>query len=671
MVSLHHTIAAAGLAVLCGLPARALPLDPATVATLVAEAGTTDDYPDAATVTVLDRTTSDVEESGLAHVDNRVVIKVLTRAGAVATGTQRFDYDPATQLIEIRTVRVHRADGTWEDVDPARAVDVSQPAHMIYWGARMRVLQLPRLAVGDAVELETYRKGYMIAYLGESQADDDSRYIPPMRGHWYDVQLFQSNVPMREKTVTVRLPRTRPLQYQVVGGEVFSESTFDVDHFTYRFWKQDCPPLPHEWRGANARDTAPKVVMTTVADWPAKSRWFWEANARQFDATPEIRALVTDITHGLKSDEAKVAALNHWAAQNIRYCGLNMGEGEGYTLHPGPMILRERSGVCKDIAGMAITLCRTAGYEVYPAMTMAGARVEHTPADQFNHCVGAWKKADGTWEMLDPTWIPFSRFAWSRMEGEQDYVVGTPTGEELASIRAFTADDNAVALTLHGDLASDGTLRARVALRPNGAADTRLRRAIGETPRDQVESRLRSWCASLGAGAELVSWRAGDPLDFDHAMDLDLEVRVPGYATVGDRTVTWCSPAATLATTDYGGVVRLAGARADVDDETRTTPVFLWMAQAVTLDEDIRVPRGFTTDTDAPDRAPTWLAGHSGDIASCHLRAEPDGKTMRVRGTMQVARRVVPAADWLLFRAAVTAFADAASTRLVARRKGA
>ena len=42
----------------------------------------------------------------------------------------------------------------------------------------------------------------------------------------------------------------------------------------------------------------------------------------------------------------KIAAINHWVAQNIRYSGQTMGKGEGFTLHPGAMIFEQRSGVC-------------------------------------------------------------------------------------------------------------------------------------------------------------------------------------------------------------------------------------------------------------------------------------------------------------------------------------
>ena len=364
---------------------------------LIAAAGGADDHAEADVVVVLDHTEVDVEPSGLSHVVERRVTKLLTTAGCRDQASQRFNYDPASQLIEIRRVRVHRGDGSFVDLDASEAVDVTAPAHSIYWGARMQVLALPRLQIGDAIEIETYRKGFVIAYLaeGESSAADDERYIPPMRGHYYDVVLFQGGAPVIDKTYTLRTPRDKPLQYAVYNGAVFASTTFDEDHFTYRFWQRDLPAAKREWRSPGTSDYVPKVVMATVRDWGEKSRWFFEVNENQFAATPEIEAKVAELIEGKKSEEEKIAAINHWVAQEIRYCGLSMGEGEGYTLHPGDMIFNERSGVCKDIAGMSITMLRAAGLEVYPAMTMAGSRVESIPADQFNHCVGAVRLADG------------------------------------------------------------------------------------------------------------------------------------------------------------------------------------------------------------------------------------------------------------------------------------
>ena len=39
-----------------------------------------------------------------------------------------------------------------------------------------------------------------------------------------------------------------------------------------------------------------------------------------------------------------IAATVQWSADEIRDSGISMGQGEGYTLHPGPMIFEDRSG---------------------------------------------------------------------------------------------------------------------------------------------------------------------------------------------------------------------------------------------------------------------------------------------------------------------------------------
>jgi transglutaminase-like putative cysteine protease len=646
---------------------------------LIEAAGTVADYPDADVVVVFDRTEVDVEESGLSHVVQHTLTKILTERGACDQAMQRFDYDPASQAIEVRRVAVHRAGGTVENVDLAALADVTAPAHAIYWGARMLALGLPRLEVGDAVELETYRKGFQIAYLGDppgsvganggggaagGAAADESKYIPPMEGHFYDVVLFQGSSPQKEKTYTLHTPRDKPVQYSVYNGEVYAAATFDDTRYTYRFWLADQPAAPREWRSPGLSDYVPKVVMATVQDWGEKSRWFFTVNDNQFAATPAIQAKVNEITHGLKDEDRIISAINHWVAQEIRYCGLSMGKGEGYTLHPGDMIFNERSGVCKDIAGMTITMLRAAGFEVYPAMTMAGARVERIPADQFNHCVAALRRADGSFEMLDPTWIPFAMADWSRAEGEQNYVIGTPEGQDLTETRPFTAAENRTRLTVRGTIDANGTLNGELTLVGEGYADTRLRRSIGFAPKMRHAAQLEAWLAALDPAAELTGMELGDHRDVSRPFPITLRFRLPGYAAVGARTLHWQPLAPRLLMANYGGAFRFIAP--DLPDE-RSTPALIWYAQQVDIDEEIRLPKGFTAA--APERA--WTTGAAGDVAHCRFDCDAGQRKFAIAGSVAVESRTILPAEWPAFAAAVGMIEDFGATRLVARRKGA
>ena len=265
--------AAVLLALLCAA-AGAAPstgrTDPALLARIAA-AGTADDYPDAGVVTVFDSTRVVVEETGLSHRRQHTLRKALSAAGARDLAAQRFDYDPASNQVTILSVRVHRADSTFVEVDPAGAVDAFAPAHMIYWGGRMKVLALPRLEVGDAVEVTTEKMGFQIAYLLESQPDLE-RYVPPMRGHFYDVILFQKSEQLKSLHYRLIVPRAKVAQYSVYNGEVYSALGFTDSTLTYDWWVTDRPALKGEPYQPDLSDFVPKVVLATVPNWEEKSR---------------------------------------------------------------------------------------------------------------------------------------------------------------------------------------------------------------------------------------------------------------------------------------------------------------------------------------------------------------------------------------------------------------
>ena len=314
-------------------------------------------------------------------------------------------------------------------------------------------LQLPRLRVNDGIEVRTFRKGYSYALLRgrpggaaaraarRTRGSDDEKYVPPMPGEYFDIVLFGASEPVIEKRYVLALPSDKRLHSQIYNGPLYSSTTYSADSTSYSWWALDVPAMAEEMRGPEASDRMAKVVVATVESWEAKSGWFFDVNEGQFETTPEIQAKVEEIldAEGLTNatEERKAEALVHWVAQNIRYSGQTMGEGEGFTLHSGAMIFEQRSGVCKDIAGMLITMMRAAGMDSYGAMTMAGSRIETVPADQFNHCVCALRKEDGSFVMYDPTWVPYMNDIWSKYETEQQYLIGT--GTVSRSARSTTA----------------------------------------------------------------------------------------------------------------------------------------------------------------------------------------------------------------------------------------
>ncbi len=131
----------------------------------------------------------------------------------------------------------------WRLLSPV--LDYPAPARAIYWGAREKMIEVGRLEPGDAVEVWLFRKGFTYALLGDEPGDDD-KYIPPMKGQFYDIVPFYSDDPVMEKVYRATIPADKVLQYQFYNGEVQSSAVRQGDMMVYTFSKKDIKPLKRE-----------------------------------------------------------------------------------------------------------------------------------------------------------------------------------------------------------------------------------------------------------------------------------------------------------------------------------------------------------------------------------------------------------------------------------------
>ncbi len=639
----------------CTLPPGDSP--PVTAFTRLADAGDADDHPGANHIIVYDLAENRVKPSGVTYVDGYVLYKMLTPAGCRDRSVLRWGYEPWSSFIEITEVNIVRGE-EMISVDVSSVHDLPAPQSGIYWNSRIKTLQLPRLEVDDGVEVHVFRKGYSYALLegggsglpagrGLLAEPDDDKYIPPMPGEYFDIVLFQSSVPIVEKRYELTLPADKRLHSQIYNGPLYASTTYSEDTTTYTWWAEDVPAVTSEPRSPDMSDRVSKVVVATVESWEAKSRWFFDVNKDQFDVTPGIQAKVDEIFRDAGvargSEEEKAEVLVHWVAQNIRYSGQTMGVGEGFILHSGAMIFEQRSGVCKDIAGMLVTMMRAAGMDSYAAMTMAGSRIEEVPADQFNHCVCALKKDDGSFEMYDPTWVPYYNDIWSKSETEQQYLTGTSTGEPLASIPYSPPEGSPLNVRHEAELSEDGTLRGTFRLSGAGVMDSRLRGMVSMSRLTDIEDDIAYYFSELGEGIEIVKldYRAVD--DFSGNAWIDVEYVIPEYALPIEDGLEFKSPMAVL-TTENGWLCRSC-----VYDwgEERENDIFLWFTQLIDGEETIRLPRGYSID-DPP-------SSEEVDETFAYFKAggEADGRKLTVTERFEARRRLIPSDGFEGFKAAV------------------
>ncbi len=652
-------------ACVCGVaPAlRGAPPTPATpdaIAAMLKSAGGTKDYDKADVVYVLDEADVYVQTGGLATTETCQVFKILTNNGVRDKSVLRWDFDPDTNRVTVRSVRIHRAGGKVEEADVSQLA--TQPAieHMIYWGARQSLLSLPRLEIGDAVEVRTSKIGFNIAYLSNSDGaraaqEGGAGLVPPMAGHWYEVTLFQDTHPILNKRYSVHMPKEMPVQYEVYNGPLRSSQWFGENTLVYTWTAEKTPGIKKEPNMVAPDDCVPKLVMATLGSWEEKSRWFHQVNEPQFDADDAIRAKVAEVVAGLKSDEEKIAAVTHWVADNVRYYGTKQGGAcEGYTLHDSRKTFRDRGGVCKDKAGMLVTMLRVLGLEAYPALTMAGSRVEDIPADQFNHTVTALRERDGKFRILDPTWVPLSRDLWSAFEHLQGLVYGTPEGQPLTLSPYFDPESNRREIKADSVLSADGTLRSSLSFHLDGAACNRFRRVLNGKPAAERRAAFEQ-ALNLAPNARLEAFEYTDPFDYTQDTHVKLQVSESDYAAGDGRGAMFQLP---LLSHPLNGFLR-ASYLDRIKLKERKYAIRFGATRMDRYEETIKLPDGWrVSHMPTPRKIDT-------PSASLSFEAIPGTSQLTYRFEFALKKATVPVEDYEGFKKAVDAMYETADDWVV------
>jgi hypothetical protein len=388
--------------------------------------------------------------------------------------------------------------------------------------------------------------------------------------------------------------------------------------------------------------------MSSTPTWKDKSLWFNKVNEDygSFKPIPEAQKKVDELLKGKTDEMDRIATLTHWVADNIRYAGISMGKGEGYTLHNLTMDYTDRAGVCKDIAGTLISFLRMAGFEAYPAMTMAGSRVEQIPADHFNHCVAVVKLSDGTYMPLDPTWVPFCRELWSSAEQQQNYLPGVPEGSDLRLTPISAPENHYVRINAKGDIDAKGTLKGEFTITAEGQSDSNIRRIFTTGWQSQWKNSLESQLLSVSPKAKLLSVDYGkEPKEYQKApIKITFKYEIPDYAVVGEEEIAFKPIVMNNLYNQVKSYLRI-----DTSLSERKYGFKDACTRLVELNEVIKVPKGYKMIAE-----PVSLESHS-EAADMNGSLSQTGDKITLDQTLTLKKRVYEASDWDGFRSAVNA----------------
>ncbi len=617
------------------------------------------------TLTHFDSTTVYMEESGLSRVEYHKRIEMLDYTGCRENSTVKMDYDPLSAYVEIRQVLVHRyySDKTDTIVSDGKGTvyDYVAPARLIYWGASQKMVEIGHLDIRDEIEIWSFRKGYTYALLGNhgSSNNDDSRYIPPMRGHFYDIVPFWSNQPITDKVYTVNVLNSKKLRFSFYNDMtgVTMDSTSDGERTIYTFRRHDIMPMKHEPSALADNDMQCKLLLSTAPNWESKSMWFYGVNEDygSFKTTPEVTAKVRELLVHAKSEQDSIGILTHWVADNIRYCGISMGEGEGYTLHNAQMNFTDRCGVCKDKAGMLVAMLRAAGFKSYAAMTMAHERIDRIPADQFNHSVCVVQHRNGRYELLDPTWVPGVRELWSSAEQQQGYLMGLPDGADLMETPVSPAKNHYVRIKGVSKIKKNGTLEGTFTITAEGQSDAAVR-GVFKARQSEWQRNLELELLRIAPNAVIKRiTHTDEDCYLEQPVTITYKYSIPNYAIIDGDDIVF------IPLTARGLYSRAMGhLYFDTTMTERTQPFSDRCSRLVEINETIVLPYKYQTmDYNAHIDGVVSTAVNYG----CGFNL--DGKTITFGESAMFNKRVYDASDWPAFRQAVRNQKIVAATPIV------
>lgn len=618
-------------------------------------------FTSAAATVLLDSVGVNVSDNGSGSFTIHKVVRVQNNSGALAHRVIIYDYDPLTAAAQFDKVTVYGSDGSVREIDTATACDYAAPARAIYWGARQIMIEIGALQPGDIIDYTIAKKGFTYALLADIPSEDDERFVPPMRGEFYDIVPFWVDYPTVNKVYSVSVPENKPVQYEFYQGECRSSVRKINDRKLFTFSTSMVTPFASERNMVSLYDVAPKLMLSSTDKWQDKSLWFYNVNEDygSFESLPEAQKKVDELLKGTKDNMERISILTHWVADNMRYSGIPMGKGEGYTLHNTKMNFTDRCGVCKDKAAMLISMLRMAGFEAYPAMTMAGSRIETIPADHFNHCVVVVKLEDGTYMPLDPTWVPFKRELWSSAEQQQNYLPGIPEGSDLCLTPVSDPMNHYLKINAKTTLSADGTLSGEFVVNAEGQSDGSVRAPFLQGYADRIYRSLEAQLFAVSPQAILEGYTCKNPKEYQKApISLKIKFSIPSYATIGEGVII-CKP---LVLTDiYSGVCSFL--RIDTSMKERKYAFKDGCSRYVEMSETMTLPTGYKMLQEKT------IFSTDGKVAKASGSLTQKGNKVCVERKISLGKRVYEATEWNEFRTAVNAYKEIAKNTLIFEKK--
>ncbi|HVN92184.1 MAG TPA: DUF3857 domain-containing protein [Terracidiphilus sp.] len=591
------------------------------------EPAAADAYKNEAVVIERSETTYKMHADGTGERDLHVVLRVQSDSALQQFGVLTFGYAAANESLQIRYVRVHKADGSTVETPSADAMDLSAEVTReapLYSDLKEKHIPVRSLSPGDKLEYE------VDAQINKPEAPDQfwgvDHFIAPGTVVALS-EVLTLQVPS-DKYVQVWSPNHKPTITDENGVKTY---TWNVPQLvTAPKASSDDSSKPTPPKDPDEDDQGrklPSVAWTTFHNWTEVGDWYRSLALKQAEPTDALRARADELTADAKTPEQQIRDIYAFVSQHTRYVGIDFGIGR-YQPHTASEVLADQYGDCKDKDTLLEALLRAKGFTTAPALIGVGiAVVPDIPSPAlFNHVITTVDLPSGQiWLDSTPMVAPY-RYLSAAIRDQKALVVppnapaslqSTPANAPYPFMESFVAD---------GTLDAEGKLTAKMTALYRDDNEIYVRAlAVGVAPAEW--DKASQYISSVtGFGGTTSDTQFKNVTDIMQPIGMSYDYTRHPYGDWDDRRIVPLFPQTEFTT---------------LDSET-TAPdkdIQLGAPRLMTAVSQIHLPEGFQVELPDPVHVKS-------DFATFDKTYRYDQGEVIAERDIQVLKEKVPKADW-------------------------
>lgn len=419
-----------------------------------------DEYPDVSSIILYDFIENDINSDYSRALVEHEVIKLLTKDSFSKFHKVSRTYLASSQNYEVEIARIIRPDGSVVNLQEGQDIvheDIFSEKMPLYKDIQVLSLNYAAAQEGDIIEFKLVR------------TDKN----PWLKNHFWGISFTRDEI---------------PLLYTEFAAGIFNPD-ISIQYFTPR--KDDGKMMPginkhpkgrvYVWKLTNRepvsmeqgapplRNFVSSVMITTFKSMEEMSQVMYESFKETIEPADSVKTKTGELLKNINNPKDKVLTLARFINQIQT---LDVGfDPDHIIIFNSSELLEADSLIVNDAQLLFIAMLKAAGIEAYPALMadqkFGDAYPEIASPYNFNRIVAAIKLDGKTYyvDANDPIGRDLAPYAGKQGRHVLEL---NPQGASLAKTPISPADDNLELITVDAELASDGSMGARMSLKESG-----------------------------------------------------------------------------------------------------------------------------------------------------------------------------------------------------------